>query len=159
MKLSARVLIALGLSATVLAGCGGGAMVPPPSNAQTGAITGSVLGGVIGHQFGKGDGQKAATVLGAILGGYIGGNIGAQMDQQDQAYVADSIATGRPATWQNPNTGYKYTTTPGPVYQTTYQNQQTVCRPATIQAVINGQVQNVQMKACRGANGQWQAAN
>ncbi|MBK8453177.1 MAG: glycine zipper 2TM domain-containing protein [Thiofilum sp.] len=159
MKLSIRILTALGLTATVLVGCGGGAMIPPPSNAQTGAITGSVIGGVIGHQFGKGDGQKAATILGTIIGGYIGGNIGAQMDQQDQANVANSIATGRPATWQNPNTGYTYTAKPGPVYQTTYQNQSTVCRPATIQAVINGRMENVTMKACRAPNGQWQAAD
>ncbi|WP_020560387.1 glycine zipper 2TM domain-containing protein [Thiofilum flexile] len=157
MKLSLRILTALGLTATLLVGCGGG--MAPASNAQTGAITGSVLGGVIGHQFGKGDGKNAATVVGAILGGYIGGNIGAQFDTQDQAYLNNSLASGRPATWQNPNTGYSYTATPGPVYQTTYQNQPAVCRPATVQAVIDGRVQNVQMKACRGSDGQWRDAS
>lgn len=133
------------VATSVLAGCGGGA---PMSNATTGAIAGSVLGGVVGHQFGHGDGNTAATVVGAVLGGYIGSQIGSQYDRQ---YLGQAVATGRPVSWQNPDTGYRYTATPGQTYNTNNQE----CRPVHVTGYINGRAENVQMTACRQPGGQW----
>ena len=146
-KIAATVLVA----SVALAGCN------PPNNAQSGSMMGAVLGGVAGHQFGKGDGKIAATIAGTMIGSYIGGQMGAQMDARDQQYVNNAIYSGRPASWQNQNTGYSYTATPGNIYNANYQGNTTVCRPVTVVGYINGQQQNVQMNACKGANGQWQA--
>ena len=120
---------------------------------------GAVLGGVAGNQFGKGDGKIAATIAGTMIGSYIGGQMGAQMDAYDRQQVGNAIATGRPAQWQNQSTGYSYTATPGNIYNSTYQGQQAACRPVTVMGYINGQPQQINMNACRGANGQWQAVN
>lgn len=133
------------VATSILAGCGGGA---PMSNATGGAIAGSVIGGVIGHQFGRGDGNTAATVAGALLGGYIGSQIGSQYDRQ---YLGQAVATGRPVSWQNPETGNRYTATPGQTYTTNNQ----VCRPVQVNGYIDGRQENVQMTACRQPNGQW----
>ncbi|MEZ5536083.1 MAG: glycine zipper 2TM domain-containing protein [Thiolinea sp.] len=130
-----------------------------PNNAQIGSTTGAVLGGVIGHQFGKGDGKTAATIAGTMIGSAIGGNIGRQMDAQDRQYVNNAVYSGQQTSWQNPNTGYRYTATPGQVYNTTYQGQSTVCRPVTVVGYIDGQQQNVQMNACRDGSGQWTSVN
>ncbi len=148
-----KVAIAALVSSFALAGC------VPQNNAQGGAMMGAVLGGVAGNQLGKGNGKIAATIAGTMLGSYVGGQMGAQMDQQDQQYLNNAVATGRPAQWQNPNTGYSYTATPGQTYTQAYQGQNTVCRPVTVVGYINGQQQNINMNACRGADGQWQAAN
>ncbi len=146
LKIAAATLIA-GL---VMAGCN-------PNNAQIGSTTGAVLGGVIGNQFGKGNGKTAATILGTIIGSSIGGQIGRNMDARDRQYVNNAVYSGRQTSWQNPQTGYHYTATPGPVYNTTVQGQQTICRPVTIVGYIDGQQQNVQMNACRDHTGQWRA--
>lgn len=152
-----KIFAVAGLASTLtLAGCGGAGGLPV-NNAQTGAIAGSVLGGAIGKQFGKGDGKHLATVLGAVLGGYIGGNFGSQMDARDRAQIGTAVTQGRPVQWQNPNTGNRYTANPGPVYQANYQNQQTVCRPVYLDGYIDGRLERIQMKACKGPNGQWQA--
>ncbi|TXH73440.1 MAG: glycine zipper 2TM domain-containing protein [Thiothrix sp.] len=152
-KTTTKVAAIVLATSFALAGCN------PPNNAQGGAMMGAVLGGVAGNQFGKGDGKIAATIAGTMLGSYIGGQIGASMDAYDQQQVGSAIYSGRPATWQNPNTGYTYTATPGNIYNSNYQGQQTACRPVTVVGYINGQQQNIQMNACRGANGQWQAVN
>lgn len=143
------------LAATLaLSGCNTGA---PMNNAQTGAIAGSVLGGIVGNQFGKGDGKRVAAIAGAILGGYIGGQMGQRMDAQDRGYIGNAVNTGQPARWQNANTGYSYTATPGQVYQANYQGQPTSCRPVFVDGYIDGRVERIQMNACRAPNGQWQA--
>ncbi|HPY40463.1 MAG TPA: glycine zipper 2TM domain-containing protein [Thiolinea sp.] len=152
-KTTTKVAAALLATSFVLAGCN------PPNNTQGGAMMGAVLGGVAGNQFGKGDGKIAATIAGTMIGSYVGGQMGAQMDNYDRQQVGSAIYSGRPATWQNPNTGYNYTATPGATYTSNYQGQQTACRPVTVVGYINGQQQNVQMNACRAANGQWQAVN
>lgn len=153
-----KIFAISGLAAVMtLTGCGGPTGMPVANNAQVGAISGSVLGGAIGKQFGKGSGKDLATIVGAVIGGYIGGNMGTQMDAQDRAQLGTAVNTGRPASWTNPSTGNRYTANPGPVYQANYQSQPTVCRPVYIDGYIDGRLERVQMKACKGTNGQWQA--
>ena len=127
----------------------------PMTNAQTGAMLGAVVGGIAGNQFGEGEGKTAATIAGTMLGSYIGGQWGAQFDARDQQYLNQAVASGRPTTWQNPNTGNNYNVTSGQ----TYQANNTVCRPVTVAGVVDGRPQNIQMKACKTANGTWQAVN
>lgn len=140
-------------SALVLAGCVGTA---PMNNAQTGAMVGAVLGGVAGNQFGDGEGSTAMTILGTMLGSYLGSQWGAQLDARDQQYLGQSVYSGRPASWQNPNTGYQYNVTPGQIYRANVNNQSTVCRPVTIVGRIDGRNQNIQTQACQDSSGQWQ---
>jgi uncharacterized protein YcfJ len=147
LKIAAATVIA-GL---VMTGCN-------PNNAQIGSTTGAVLGGVIGNQIGKGNGRTAAIIAGTVIGSAIGGQIGRNMDAQDRQYVNNAVYSGQQTSWQNPNTGYSYTATPGQVYNTTTaQGQTTVCRPVTVVGFIDGQQQNVQMNACRDNNGQWRS--
>ena len=140
------------LSAAMLSACASNA---PLTNSQTGAMVGAVVGGIAGNQFGEGEGKTAATIAGTMLGSYLGGQWGAQFDARDQQYLNQAVATGRPTTWQNPNTGNNYNVTSGQ----TYQANNTVCRPVTVAGVVDGRQQNIQMKACKTANGTWQAVN
>lgn len=75
---------------------------------EGGAIIGAIIGGVIGNQVAKGE-RGAGTVVGAGIGAAIGSSIGCKMQEEDQrrAEVAlnEALATGRPASWRNPNTG------------------------------------------------------
>lgn len=147
-------------SVLTLAGCAAPGSAPMTmNNAQTGAMLGAVLGGVAGNQVGKGEGRTVATIAGTMLGSYLGGQYGAQFDAHDQQNLSQSLYSGRPASWQNPNTGYSYRATPGKTYRANVNNQSTNCRPVSIIGTIDGRQQNVQMRACQGANGQWQAVN
>lgn len=152
-------LVTISALALTLSGCAGSGGIPPMNNAQTGAMVGAVLGGVAGNQFGEGEGKTAATILGTMLGSYVGSQYGARFDARDQQYLNQALYSGRPAAWRNPSTGYSYNVSPGQAYQTNYNNYTTTCRPVTVTANMDGRLQNVQMRACQGANGQWYAAN
>jgi len=146
--------LATALAASILlSGCVG---TTPINNAQTGSMVGAVLGGVAGNQFGNGDGKTAMTILGTVMGSYLGSQWGTQLDARDQQNLGQSIYSGRPATWQNPNTGYQYNVNPGQVYRASVNNQSTVCRPVTIVGTIDGRNQNIQTQACQDSRGQWQ---
>ncbi len=150
MKITmARTIAASAVASILLAGCVGA----PMNNSQTGAIAGSVLGGVIGHQFGEGEGNTVATIAGTILGGYLGSQIGSQYDRQQLGYA---VSSGNPVSWQNQQTGYRYTATPGQTYTT---NTNQVCRPVNVVGYIDGRQENIQMRACRQPNGQWATVN
>lgn len=75
---------------------------------EGGAVIGAIIGGVIGNQVAKKE-RGAGTVIGAGIGAAIGSSIGCKMQEGDQrrAEVAlnEALATGRPASWRNPNTG------------------------------------------------------
>jgi len=127
-------------------------------NRDVGTVTGAVVGGVIGNQIGKGSGRAWATGLGMIAGAVIGGNIGARMDREDQMrsqQTLESYADNRPNSWSNPNTGNSYTVTP----TNTYETASGPCREYTTEAIIGGQPETIHGKACRQADGSWQAAN
>ena len=56
-----------------------------------GGDIGGALGGVQVSQQGKGDDRTLATIGGAVIGVLVGGAIGRQMDQADQACVAQAL--------------------------------------------------------------------
>ncbi len=59
--------------------------------------------------------RTAATIIGTIVGAAIGGAVGRSMDEQDRiktAHTLETVRTGVPSQWRNPDTGNVYTVTP-----------------------------------------------
>lgn len=127
-------------------------------NEQAGMIIGGALGGILGNQVGKGSGRTAAIIVGTLVGAAIGGNVGRSMDETDRlktAHTLETVRTGVPSTWQNPDTGNHYTVTP----TGTYQSSGTPCREYVVDAVIAGRPEKVYGTACRQPDGAWRVAN
>ena len=121
---------------------------------QAGMIIGGVLGGVLGSQVGGGHGRTAAIIAGTLAGAAIGGAVGRSMDEVDRmrtAQTLETVRTGVPARWRNPDTGNDYTVVP----TRTYETSAGPCREYTIDAVIGGQKEKVYGTACRQADGSW----
>ncbi|MCW8829330.1 MAG: RT0821/Lpp0805 family surface protein [Gammaproteobacteria bacterium] len=121
---------------------------------QTGMVIGGVLGGVLGSHVGGGHGRTAAIIAGSLIGASIGGSIGRSMDEVDRmktAQTLETVRTGVPAKWRNPDTGNQYTVVPTHTYETTTGP----CREYTIDAVIGGRVEKVYGTACRQPDGSW----
>lgn len=125
---------------------------------QAGMVIGGVLGGVLGSQVGGGHGRTAAIIAGTLAGAAIGGAIGNSMDEVDRmktAQTLESVRTGVPAQWRNPDTGNQYTVVP----TRTYDSAGAPCREYTIDAVIGGRPEKVYGTACRQPDGSWQVMN
>jgi surface antigen len=149
-KLSGVAIVCCGL---VLSGC-----AAPPTQEQSGMIIGGVLGGALGSQVGGGRGRTAATVIGTIAGASIGGAIGRSMDDSDRLKVSHSletVRTGVPSQWRNPDTGNKYTVMP----TRTYESSGTPCREYTVNGIIGGKPEKIHGTACREADGSWRTAS
>lgn len=139
--------------AVALAGC-----AVPPTQEQSGMVIGGILGGVLGAQVGQGSGRTTATILGTIIGATIGGNVGRSMDESDRlktAHALETVRTGVPSQWRNPDTGNQYTVTP----TKTVDAGPGPCREYTVDAVIGGRKEAVHGTACRQADGSWKATN
>jgi surface antigen len=142
-------VVALFAGTVVLAGC-----QTPPTQRDTGMVIGGILGGVIGHEVGGGSGRTAATIIGTLIGASIGGAIGRSMDDQDRvktAHALESVRTGVPSQWTNPDTGHRYTVTPVRTYDAT----PGPCREYVVDATIGGKAEKVNGTACRQADGSW----
>lgn len=138
------------LASCVIAGC----QATANPNEQSGVLVGAALGGVLGHQVGDGFGRTAATIIGSVVGSEIGGSIGRTMDDVDRMKVSHSletIRTGVPTTWRNPDTSNRYTVVP----TRTYEESGNPCREYTLDAIIGGQSEQIHGTACRQADGSW----
>lgn len=124
------------------------------SNDQAKVIAGTVLGGVIGHQMGKGRGKTAATVVGALIGGYLGGAMSNQSRQRTN-YALDRAPDNQKTTWTEPQSNNQYAITPTSTRRVQVNGQQSTCRDYTMDAYIDGRLQQVTGRACRDNNGQW----
>jgi surface antigen len=123
---------------------------------EGGMIIGGVLGGVLGSQVGHGSGRTAATILGTIAGAAIGGSVGRSMAETDRlktAHALETVQTGVPARWVNPDNGNRYEMVP----TRTFDQGGQPCRDYTIDAIISGAKQKVTGTACRQADGVWRA--
>lgn len=150
MKSTARATAALLLA---LAGC---ATQGPQE--QTGMVIGGVLGGAIGSEIGRGSGRTAATIIGAMAGMAVGGAIGRSMDEQDRrktAHTLETVRSGVPSQWRNPDSGHEYRVTP----TRTYQTAAGPCREYTVDGLIGGQRETLVGTACRQADGSWRVIN
>lgn len=140
---------AAGIGALLLAGC-----QTPPSQRDTGMVIGGILGGVIGQEIGGGSGRTAATIVGTLIGAAVGGSIGRSMDEQDRlktAHTLETVRTGVPSQWVNPDTGHRYTVVP----TRTYDGSTGPCREYTVDAIVGGRTEKVHGTACRQADGSW----
>ena len=148
MKRSRSATVVL-VGALALAGC-----AAPPTQEQTGMVIGGILGGVLGSQVGSGRGRTAATIVGTMAGVMIGGSIGRSMDDTDRLNAArslETVRTGVPSTWRNPDTGNQYTVVP----TRTFDSSTGPCREYTVDAVVGGKRDKVYGTACRQPDGSW----
>lgn len=125
-----------------------------PTKQDAGMVIGGILGGVLGSQVGHGDGTTAAIIVGTLLGGAIGGAVGRSMDDTDRlktAHTLETVRTGVPSRWQNPDTGNSYAVVPTKTLETSAGP----CREYTIDAVVAGKPEKVYGTACRQADGSW----
>ena len=80
------------------------------------------------------------------------------MDETDRlktAHSLETIRTGVPSSWQNPDTGNAYTVTP----TRTYESTQGPCREYSMDARVSGKREQVYGTACRQADGSWKTQN
>jgi len=149
---SKKLIIFLVTLIVILSGC---ASTSQQSQEQSGMVIGAILGGVLGSHVGDGRGRTAATIVGAIIGSSIGGNIGRSMDDTDRlktAQTLETVRTGVPSSWVNPDTNNHYTVIPTRTYEETAGSP---CREFTMNAVIGGEKEKIYGTACRQADGSW----
>lgn len=142
----------LAVTAVLAAGCS-----TPPTQQETGMVIGGILGGVVGSQVGHGSGRTAATIVGTVVGAMVGGAVGRSMDETDRirtAQTLETVRTGVPSQWRNPDTGHQYTVVP----TKTYDSASGPCREYTIDAMIGGRPEKVYGTACRQPDGSWRTA-
>lgn len=128
----------------------------PPDREQGGMIIGGILGGVLGSQVGEGSGRTVATIIGTIAGAALGGSVGRSMAETDRlktAQALETVHTGVPARWVNPDTGNRYMVVP----TRTFEQGGQPCRDYTVDATIAGSREKVQGTACRQPDGSWRA--
>jgi surface antigen len=121
---------------------------------ESGMVIGGLLGGLLGAQTGDHHIRSAAIVAGTLIGASIGGSIGAYMDETDRLHMGqtlETVRTGVPSTWHNPDTDVEYQLTP----TSTYETAQGPCREYTMDALIGGKREQVYGTACRQADGSW----
>jgi surface antigen len=152
-------LLAIALTATVMAGCSADS---GPKEAG-GTVAGAAAGGLIGNAIGGATGNRlAGTMIGAAFGGLLGNRIGASLDDEDRrrAYAAQVQAleagpSGAPVAWRNPDSGRYGNVVPGPAYQA----NNATCRPFTDTIYIDGTPQVERGTACRNPDGTWTAVD
>ena len=119
-----------------------------------GMVIGGILGGVLGSEVGGGRGRTAAIIAGTLAGAAIGGAVGRSMDEVDHmktAQTLETVRTGVPAQWRNPDTGNSYSVVP----TRTYDTSTGPCREYTIDAMIGGRPEKIYGTACRQPDGSW----
>ena len=154
MKLTKIVMA--GAMILSLAACEGSGM---GQKQGVGTLLGAGTGALLGSQFGGGSGAMAATAIGALAGAYLGSEAGKSLDRADQMYLSrttqstlETAPVGRPAAWQNPDSGNSGTITPTRTYvgsggQNCREFQQTI--------VVGGRTENAYGTACRQPDGSW----
>lgn len=148
---SPRRLLPAVLAAFALAAC-----QTPMTQEQSGMVIGGLLGGVVGSQFGHGSGRTAAVIMGTLAGVAVGGAVGRSMAERDRyltAQTLETVRTGVPSQWVNPDTGNRYTVVP----TRTWGSVEGPCREYQVSAVIGGRVEQMWGTACRQPDGSWRA--
>jgi surface antigen len=155
LVMNQKILLSILLAATVTTtGCA----TYQGEQEQAGMVIGGILGGVLGSEVGGGHGRTAAIIAGTLAGAAIGGAIGQNMDANDRhrtAQTLETVRTGVPSRWHNPDTGNHYAVTPTRTYETTTGP----CREYTVDAMIGGRNEEVYGTACRQPDGSWRVQN
>jgi surface antigen len=150
----AKTVVALTVTAALLAACNTG--IGPRQG--VGTVGGAVAGGVVGSQIGSGTGRLIATGAGTLIGALVGGEVGRQLDRVDRQYAQqtaytafETAPTGTTSSWNNPDSGNYGTVTP----VRTYQTQGRDCRDFQQTTYVGGQPTTTYGTACRQADGTW----
>jgi surface antigen len=73
------------------------------------AVVGAAAGGALGYQLAGSDQRAEGTALGTFFGGLVGYGLARYLEEQDRRRLAEAtqetLSTGRPQTWSNPDTG------------------------------------------------------
>lgn len=123
---------------------------------QSGMVIGGLLGGALGSEFGRGDGRTAAVILGTLVGVAVGGAVGRSMQERDRRMTAqalETVRTGVPSQWVNPDTGNRYVVVP----TRTFGDEQGPCREYQMRAVVGGKSEQIWGTACRQPDGSWRS--
>lgn len=146
----AQALI-LGLTLS-LAGC---ASNSPRQNKVIGTTVGAAAGAGLGSAWGASPGPITMVGTGAFVGAIIGSAYGNPMEKSDKAKAYQVIASGKTASWQNPDSKISYTVIPATSYVSFDGNPN--CRQFTaMQTTTDGNTQKINRTACRGNQGDWQ---
>ena len=141
-------------SALVLFWAIGGCAASGPSE-EAGMIIGGVLGGLLGAQVDDDHGPRTAAIIaGSLLGAQVGASIGRSMDEVDRlraGQALETVRTGVPSRWRNPDSGVDYVFTP----TRTHESASGPCREYSMGAAIGGRDERVDGTACRQADGSW----
>ncbi len=128
-----------------------------------GTLLGGVGGAVAGSQFGSGTGQLVAVAAGTLAGAFLGSEVGKSLDRADKQAAASATtnalennASGRPASWRNPDSGNYGTVTPTRTYQ---EASGQYCREYQQTVVVGGESQKAFGTACRQPDGSWKVVN
>lgn len=127
------------------------------SKAQQGSVAGGLTGALIGSHLGPDDDKhrRENALIGAGIGALFGYAVGNELDKYDRAQIGNTLEYSpsyQTNSWVNPDTRNRFQATPRPAYQTGGQ----VCRDVVIDAWIDGRRQDVQARACRRSDGQWE---
>ncbi len=116
---------------------------------QVGAVGGGAAGAIIGQAIGH---DTQSTLIGTAIGtmlGYIVGNEADKADAQRVAAVAESVPSGQPVSWRNPDTGRTVTAVAGPARP----GPNGPCRPMTIRGTVPGRSpETARITVCRRIN-------
>ncbi len=141
-------LLVLTLTPLLLVGC-----ATDRPQEQAGMIIGGTLGGLLGGQVDR-RARTGAVIAGTLAGAAIGGAVGRSMDETDRLKAAQSletVRTGVPSAWRNPDTGAEYEFTP----VRTFETSQGPCREYRVEAYVGGKRETVYGTACRQPDGSW----
>lgn len=128
----------------------------PITAEQGGMVIGGLVGGAVGSQMVDGRGRITATILGTLAGLAVGGAVGRSMAERDRqltAHALETVRTGVPSQWVNPDSGNRYVVTP----TRTLETPEGPCREYTVNATVAGRAERLWGVACRQADGSWRA--
>ena len=144
------IVLVLGVGLLVcFSGCG----TYRTNKAQQGSVFGALAGGLLGSQLGPADNRGENALIGAGLGFMAGYVIGNEMDKYDQMQVQRTLEyqpSSQTNTWVNPDTGNRYSATPGPAYA----QGGRIYRNIGLEARVDGRPETVEAQAYR-ENGRW----
>ena len=153
MKRCGMKLLALGLVAVLVAGCGAGV------KEKVGTVVGAGLGGLAGSFIGDGRGQLVAIAVGTLLGTMAGSEIGKSLDKADRLAMAqaqheslENGPSGSSTAWRNPDSGNSGEFVPKPAYQ---DDSGMYCREYWQTVTVAGEKQRGYGVACRQPDGTW----
>lgn len=124
---------------------------------EAGMVIGGTLGGLLGGQV-EGSARTGAIIVGTLAGAAIGGAVGRSMDETDRLKAAQSletVRTGVPSAWRNPDTGVEYEFTP----TRTFETPSGPCREYRMEAYVGAEREMVYGTACRQPDGSWRVVS